>query len=251
MEKKFPRYWPFVRGIHRSPVNSPHKGQWRGALMFSLICACINGWVNNWDAGECGITVMLVSFMSGLRFIRLTALMYLILWYVLPLYNNESMDFAIEVTHRIGSSVEHLFWSYETEFDQFGASYSTSLSGVLQLATSLTRVVIGKPGLVLNKWRKLTSSEFSLLINSLVVVWGFPNPPKWVCCWWQFKANTRELAHVLARGFAINPDNYAQYFGHIFVCFLCLFVVCLYPSKSQKIIKNDSHVALRKCDNKS
>ena len=37
--KHFPRYWPFVRGIHRSPVNSPHKGQWRGALMFSLMCA--------------------------------------------------------------------------------------------------------------------------------------------------------------------------------------------------------------------
>ena len=37
--KHFPRYWPFVRGIHRSPVNSPHKGQWRGALMFSLICS--------------------------------------------------------------------------------------------------------------------------------------------------------------------------------------------------------------------
>ena len=43
--KHFPRYWPFVRGIHRSPVNSPHKGQCRGALMFSLICARINGWV--------------------------------------------------------------------------------------------------------------------------------------------------------------------------------------------------------------
>ena len=25
-------YWPFVLGIHRSPVNSPHKGQWRGAF---------------------------------------------------------------------------------------------------------------------------------------------------------------------------------------------------------------------------
>ena len=25
--KHFPRYWPFVRGIHRTPVNSPHKGQ--------------------------------------------------------------------------------------------------------------------------------------------------------------------------------------------------------------------------------
>ena len=50
--KHFPRYWPFVRGIHRSPVNSPHNGQWRGALMFSLICVWINGWVNNRDAGD-------------------------------------------------------------------------------------------------------------------------------------------------------------------------------------------------------
>ena len=50
--KHFPRYWPFVRGIHRPPVNSPHKGQWRGALMFSLICAWINGWVNNREAGD-------------------------------------------------------------------------------------------------------------------------------------------------------------------------------------------------------
>ena len=50
--KHFPRYWPFVWGIHRSPVNSPHKGQWRRALMFSLICAWINGWVNNSEAGD-------------------------------------------------------------------------------------------------------------------------------------------------------------------------------------------------------
>ena len=50
--RHFPRYWPFVRGIHRYPVNSPHKGQWRGVLMFSLICARINGWVNNRKAGD-------------------------------------------------------------------------------------------------------------------------------------------------------------------------------------------------------
>ena len=50
--KHFPRNWPFVRGIHRSPVNSPHKGQLRGALMFSLICAWINDWVNNREAGD-------------------------------------------------------------------------------------------------------------------------------------------------------------------------------------------------------
>ena len=50
--KYFPRHWPFVRGIHRSPVNSPHKGQWRGALVFSLICVWINDWVNNHEAGD-------------------------------------------------------------------------------------------------------------------------------------------------------------------------------------------------------
>ena len=50
--KNFPRNWPFVRGIHRSPVNSPHKGQWRGALMYSLICVWINDWVNNREAGD-------------------------------------------------------------------------------------------------------------------------------------------------------------------------------------------------------
>ena len=50
--KHFPRYWHFVRGIHRWPMNSPHKGQWRGALMFSLICTWINAWVNNREAGD-------------------------------------------------------------------------------------------------------------------------------------------------------------------------------------------------------
>ena len=50
--KHFPRYWLFVRGIHRSPVNFPHKGQWHGALLFSLICTRINGWVNNREAVE-------------------------------------------------------------------------------------------------------------------------------------------------------------------------------------------------------
>ena len=78
--KLFPRYWPFVRGIHRSPVNSPHKGQWRRALMYSLICARINDWVNNREAGDlrrhqahCDVIVMcknddhdLVSIHTGL-----------------------------------------------------------------------------------------------------------------------------------------------------------------------------------------
>ena len=42
--KHFTRYWPFVRGIH--------KGQWRGALMFSSISAWTNGSVNNRNTGD-------------------------------------------------------------------------------------------------------------------------------------------------------------------------------------------------------
>ena len=55
-------------GIHRSPENSPHKGRWRGALMFSLVCAWINSWVNNREAGDLrryrphyGVTLMFAS----------------------------------------------------------------------------------------------------------------------------------------------------------------------------------------------
>ena len=70
--KHFPSYWPFVRGIHQSPVNSPHKGQWRGALLFSLICAWTNGWVSNRHGCDLrrhrthyDVTVMSAALVSG------------------------------------------------------------------------------------------------------------------------------------------------------------------------------------------
>ena len=41
--KHFPRYWPFVQGIHRSPVNLPHTGQWRVTWSFALFFdLCLN-----------------------------------------------------------------------------------------------------------------------------------------------------------------------------------------------------------------
>ena len=33
--KHFPRYWPFLRGIHRSQMNSPRKGQWQARFHHS------------------------------------------------------------------------------------------------------------------------------------------------------------------------------------------------------------------------
>ena len=67
------------------PVNSPHKGQWRGALMFSLICTRINGWVNNNEAVDLRrhrahydaivmilfITTAIHSAIEGLRWIMI------------------------------------------------------------------------------------------------------------------------------------------------------------------------------------
>ena len=46
--KHFPRHWPFMW----SPVNSPRKDQWHGALMLSLICVWTNVWISNRAAGD-------------------------------------------------------------------------------------------------------------------------------------------------------------------------------------------------------
>ena len=50
-----------------SPVNSTHKGAWRGALMVCLTCAWLNGWINSREAGDSrrhrahyGVTVMIM-----------------------------------------------------------------------------------------------------------------------------------------------------------------------------------------------
>ena len=66
--KHFLRYCPFLRRNHRSTVDSPHKGQWRRALMFSSICAWTNDWASNRDAGDLrrhrahyDVTVMVIT----------------------------------------------------------------------------------------------------------------------------------------------------------------------------------------------
>ena len=76
----FPHYWPFVWAIHWSPVISPHKGRWCGALKFYLICACTNNWVNTRDAGDLrrrrahyGVTVMFSYLQANFRYRRMVS----------------------------------------------------------------------------------------------------------------------------------------------------------------------------------
>ena len=41
-----------VRGLHRSPVKYPHKGQWRGGSMLFWSAHWVNGWINNREVGD-------------------------------------------------------------------------------------------------------------------------------------------------------------------------------------------------------
>ena len=74
----FPRNWPFVR----APVNSPHKGQWRGASMLSLICTWLVLWfslqlqcyhaishITKFSLNRCGFCsrVQVISFRLSVR----------------------------------------------------------------------------------------------------------------------------------------------------------------------------------------
>ena len=76
---------PLCGEIHQSPVNSRQKGQWCGALMFSLICAWMNDWVNTREAGDkrrrrtdYDVTVMAQSICFALIFVWNVRLKYLV-----------------------------------------------------------------------------------------------------------------------------------------------------------------------------
>ena len=125
--KQFPCYWPFVRGIHQSLVDSPHKGQWHRALMFSWICTWTNTWANNEDTNDLrrhhthyDITVMEVNFLDnphnrhptssplmlkyGVSFVstdRVTAGLCRISCYIEPRYN--------------GTWLNHFLWNWFNE----------------------------------------------------------------------------------------------------------------------------------------
>ena len=140
--KHFPRYWPFVRGIHRWPVNSPHKGQWRGGLIFSLIYAWINGWMGRlviWDAiapiitslwwrklFETQISRDIVHWkiqFHRFEILRKARQLYCccLLCKILKLCDNWTMNSGLSEWARLGLSLPML----ETVYSGFGGQYHT------------------------------------------------------------------------------------------------------------------------------
>ena len=130
--KHFPRYWPLVWWIHRSPMNSHVKCQWRGALMFNLICAWTNGEINNRDAGDLrrhrahyDFTLM-VFYPEYLVFDAKSVfqtLWHLIIWktvllwpYVLPWppFDTIFIQIYLKILCRISKTVSYIFTIFGT-----------------------------------------------------------------------------------------------------------------------------------------
>ena len=132
--KHFPRYWPFVRGIRRSPVNSPHKGQWRRALMFSLICIWINGWGNNREAGDLrryrahyDVSIILIQLIS------LSQILYFIF------YIENRIAFCFKKGCFIGPQNQR----FRLKRGCFSRPKSTKMGYFSRLGTSVVNVLVG------------------------------------------------------------------------------------------------------------
>ena len=100
------------------PVNSPHKGQWHGALVFSLIAAWINGWVNNREAGDLrrnrGHYDVIVMRWDTIRDQGLTEV---ITWIfnsicVCVFFNQDGIDWTTESILRISNCTMGIFYCH-------------------------------------------------------------------------------------------------------------------------------------------
>ena len=154
----------WLRGIHRSPVNSPHTDQWRRALMFSLICAWTNGWVNNQDAGD---------FRRHRSHYDVIAMWYQILiqWYGQPWYLsafNASLLSNFELVKRVklGGSVH-----YGRNGLKFGTllcpDYHSSKLTICCIQWQFKFVVSDHPWINLELWRKQMENTFFIRMSDL------------------------------------------------------------------------------------
>ena len=139
--KHFLRYWSFVRGIHRSPLNSPRKGQWRGALMFSLIGSWINDWVNNREAGDLrrhrvhyDFTVMLRIYVFS---VRTNLIVLMSSW---DITNIHLKQFLNHITFRCSSMCRDYFTVHFEKllwFQFCNSQYNVSMFNVCKLMNSI------------------------------------------------------------------------------------------------------------------
>ena len=108
----------FLRGIHRSPVKSPHKCQWRGALMLSLICALINSRVNNREAGD----LRCHRAHYDVTVIHISVAFYVHCLFILTLVNIDNISHQIIAP--FAKVIRYIIWWADNRIDSDSDSYS-------------------------------------------------------------------------------------------------------------------------------
>ena len=89
----------FVRGIRRGP----HKGQWRWALMFSLICVWINGWVNKRETGDLRRHRVHYDVILMERLDAVPVIARLVLWWPRFIFMSQTTIFIVALSIAFGS----------------------------------------------------------------------------------------------------------------------------------------------------
>ena len=157
------------------PVNSPHKGQWGGALMFSLICAWIHDWVNNREAGDLrrhrahydviGINVSAPE--SSIVYTACLFMYFAVGWYhsILPIFHYDDA-----IMGAIGSQITSLTIVYSTVYS--GADQSKHQSSAsLAFVWGIHRGPVNSP----HKWpvtRKMFPFDDVIMLQDYLIVAG-------------------------------------------------------------------------------
>ena len=170
--KHFLCYWTFVRGIHRSPVNSPHQGQWHRALMFSFIFVRLNSSDNNGEAGDLRLLrahydVIVMTFIE----ILITPLRLVIDGFLLFLCNGHSPYIAFQRTlyFRLRSNWQdcrrHLYDNMDYFMNYIKKNKRCKSSVIYKKALHL--VMYMSSALDARTWRKEYRNNIVKLKNSL------------------------------------------------------------------------------------
>ena len=190
-------------------VNSPLKDQWRGDLMFSLICIWINGWVNNREAGDLRCYhahyVVIVMFVWKLKHFERISIEWLSIgsywcYFIIGLDNglvsrgnkplskamiflNASVSLGQEVLNKTHFCLLELIWkpynfsflaSWNRSLSYRGTSMSVWLSvGVLPCTVDNFEIWYTCSSYSCRKTCAIRFSKFSLFIFSWFYVWKF------------------------------------------------------------------------------
>ena len=124
------------------PGEFPHKGQWRGALMFSLICVWISGWVNNRKAGDLRRYRIHYDVIVMIPYIYAYFMCHIVGWtrvcVCVCVFSGDYIHVDIE-THPRGG-----FWNRVSALSEDLPPFQVGMETQIQCGTVITRLIFFK-----------------------------------------------------------------------------------------------------------